>query len=523
MAIGPGYRAAIDEGRSRTGMAKLGAPAAPVAPRPTDSRLGATEAPRHRDAARHDLFAVIFGLTLFLTDTTALVLALFFAYQFRDMARPASGASQPAHEMSVLLIAVAATIVLGVFVMSGHYRRQRSVSRMDQAYRIVIQISLSLLLAIAITSLAVGRDFVYSRPLVVSGWVFAIVTVTAGRFIHTGIVGALRARGVASDRLLIVGVGQTGRLVLDKIRRSPQLGYQAVGFVQHDPLFGDTQPEIDGLPVLGMTDNLARIAEEQTADEIIIALAGVPHEQILEMVYAVTDLPVSVRVYPESFRLLTSDSISIGDLNGLPTVSVRRIGLRRFDRVVKRAMDIVVSVIALLLFAPVMLLIAFIIKLTSPGPVFFAQERVGQDGRAFQLLKFRSMPVDAEKNTGPVWAAADDPRPTRFGRVLRRYSVDELPQFINVLLGEMSVVGPRPERPYFVEQFSQMIPAYMARHHEKSGVTGWAQVNGLRGDTSIEERTRYDLYYVENWSILFDLKIIVKTIFHIFRSDANAY
>ena len=133
------------------------------------------------------------------------------------------------------------------------------------------------------------------------------------------------------------------------------------------------------------------------------------------------------------------------------------------------------------------------------------------------------MPVDAEKNTGPVWAAADDPRPTRFGRVLRRYSVDELPQFINVLLGEMSVVGPRPERPYFVEQFSQMIPAYMARHHEKSGVTGWAQVNGLRGDTSIEERTRYDLYYVENWSILFDLKIIVKTIFHIFRSDANAY
>lgn len=169
-----------------------------------------------------------------------------------------------------------------------------------------------------------------------------------------------------------------------------------------------------------------------------------------------------------------------------------------------------------------MLLLAILIKLDSPGPVFFVQERVGHDGVPFNLLKFRSMPVDAEKETGPVWATPDDPRPTRIGRFMRRYSLDELPQFINVFLGEMSVVGPRPERPHFVEQFRQTIPYYMARHREKSGITGWAQVNGLRGDTSIQERTQYDLYYVENWSLLFDIKIMIKTLARIIN-DENAY
>ncbi|MCO5176362.1 MAG: undecaprenyl-phosphate glucose phosphotransferase [Thermomicrobiales bacterium] len=504
-------------------MAKSGAPSAPVGQIPADASAKATEIPRRRDAARHDLFAVVSGLTLFLTDAIALVVAFFCAYQLRDIVGIPNTFSHPPRETSALLISIATGSILIVLAISGSYRHQRAASRMDQAYRIISQVSLGLLLAIAATSLALGADFIYSRQMVAYGWVFAITGVTTGRFVHTSIIGRLRARGVASDRLLIVGAGSTGRMVLDKIRRSPQLGYQVVGFVRHAPIDDELPTEIDGMPVLGMTSDLAQIADEQTVDEIIIALAGIPHEEILDMIYAVTELPISVRVYPESFRLLTSDSISIGDLNGLPTVSVRRIGLRRFDHTVKRILDIAVSATALIVFAPLMLVIALIIKLTSPGPVFFAQERVGQDGRAFQLLKFRSMPVDAEDETGPVWAVPDDPRPTRFGRFLRRYSLDELPQFINVLLGEMSVVGPRPERPYFVEQFSQLIPAYMARHHEKSGVTGWAQVNGLRGDTSIEERTRYDLYYVENWSILFDLKIIVKTIFHIFRSDSNAY
>jgi exopolysaccharide biosynthesis polyprenyl glycosylphosphotransferase len=478
---------------------------------------------RQRDDTRHNTFALMTSFSLFLIDAFALLVAFIGAYRLRDLTGTLGPYVSPPRDTYLLLSAIAAAVIVIVFAFSGMYRGRRAVSRMDEFYRVVTQVSLGLIVAIAGTSLVLGEEFIYSRQMVAYGWMFAIVAVTAGRFVHTGFVGSLRARGVASDRLLIVGAGVTGRVVLDKIRRSPQLGYNVVGFVRHSPLDGVLPNEIDGVPLLGMTNRIADIVEEHMVDEIIIALSGIPHEEILDIVYAVTDSPVAIRVYPDSFRLLTTDSLSIADLNGLPTVSVRTIGLRRMDRIIKRVVDMCISVTVLVLFSPLMLLIAALVKLTSPGPVFYVQERVGQDGKAFQLLKFRSMPVDAEAASGPVFTAKDDPRPTRVGRFIRRYSLDELPQFVNVLLGEMSVVGPRPERPFFVEQFSQSIPAYMARHHEKSGVTGWAQVNGLRGDTSIEERTRYDLYYVENWSLLFDLKIMIKTLFHIFRADSNAY
>ncbi|HEX2280657.1 MAG TPA: undecaprenyl-phosphate glucose phosphotransferase [Thermomicrobiales bacterium] len=479
---------------------------------------------RRRDESRHRLFSILSTLTLFLIDATALVIAFTSAYRLRDIARMLGPAGSPSRGTYLLLVGLATTTILVVFVVSGLYRGRRTVSRMDESYRIVTHVSLGLVIAIAVSALILGEEFIFSRQMMVFGWIFAIVGVSAGRFIHTGIVGSLRARGVAADRVLIVGAARTGQLVLDKIRRSPQLGFDVVGFVRHRPWpEGDVQSSLDGVPVVGMTNELAEIVEDLEVDEIVIALSGVPHDEIMDMVFAVTNLPVAIRVYPETFRLLTSDVLSISDLNGLPTVSVRTIGLRPVERVMKRIMDVIISVTMLVLFSPLMFLIALLVKLSSPGPVFYTQERVGRDGRSFLVLKFRSMPVDAEQRTGPVFTSADDPRPGRLGRFLRRYSLDELPQFINVLFGEMSVVGPRPERPYFVEQFRQTIPAYMARHHEKAGITGWAQVNGLRGDTSVEERTLYDLYYVENWSILFDLKIMVKTLFHIFRQDNNAY
>jgi len=184
-------------------------------------------------------------------------------------------------------------------------------------------------------------------------------------------------------------------------------------------------------------------------------------------------------------------------------------------------MDIVGSTIGLILLSPFLLLVAILIKLDSPGPAFFVQERMGLDAKQFQVFKFRSMRTDAEAN-GPGWTVKDDPRVTRLGRFMRRFSVDEFPQFINVLLGDMSLVGPRPEQPAFVRQFQQQIPRYMERHREKAGITGWAQVNGLRGDTSITERTKYDLWYIENWSVWLDIKIILRTMFRIFF-DRNAY
>jgi exopolysaccharide biosynthesis polyprenyl glycosylphosphotransferase len=214
--------------------------------------------------------------------------------------------------------------------------------------------------------------------------------------------------------------------------------------------------------------------------------------------------------------------VTIGDLGGLPLLTVRDIALRGWRLSLKRAMDIVVSAIALVLLSPLMLLTALLIKLESEGPVFYVQERMGMDAKPFMMLKFRSMRNDAESN-GPGWTVANDPRRTRLGKILRSLSVDELPQLINVLIGDMSLVGPRPERPVYVEEFRQSIPRYMDRHREKAGITGWAQVNGLRGDTSIAERTKYDLWYVENWSLWLDIKILIRTIFQIFSDRRNAY
>jgi len=215
-------------------------------------------------------------------------------------------------------------------------------------------------------------------------------------------------------------------------------------------------------------------------------------------------------VFPDVFQIMATE-VSIGDLGGLPLLTMRDVALRGWRLTVKRAMDVAISGTGLVVISPLMLLTALLIKLDSRGPVFFVQERTGLDGRPFLMLKFRSMRQDAEAH-GPGWTTEDDPRRTRLGSIIRKLSVDELPQLINVLLGDMSLVGPRPEQPAYVEQFRRNIPRYMDRHREKAGLTGWAQVNGLRGDTSITERTKYDLWYIENWSLWLDINIIIRTV-----------
>jgi Undecaprenyl-phosphate glucose phosphotransferase len=230
---------------------------------------------------------------------------------------------------------------------------------------------------------------------------------------------------------------------------------------------------------------------------------------------------ISVKVFPDVFQFIAGQ-VTIDDLGGLPLLAVRDVALRGWKLSLKRAVDIVGSAVLLVFLSPLLLLVGILIKLDSPGPVFYVQERMGLDARPFPMLKFRSMRQNAESETGPVWAKPGDARRTRLGGIMRRFSIDELPQFINVLIGDMSLVGPRPERPVFVEQFRQSIPRYMDRHREKAGVTGWAQVNGLRGDTSITERTKYDLWYIENWSLLLDFKIILRTVFKALN-DRNAY
>jgi exopolysaccharide biosynthesis polyprenyl glycosylphosphotransferase len=218
-----------------------------------------------------------------------------------------------------------------------------------------------------------------------------------------------------------------------------------------------------------------------------------------------------------------ASEVTIGDLGGLPLLTIRDVALQGWKLVAKRGVDILFSGFGLVLLSPFMLLTALLIKLDSPGPVFFSQERMGLDARPFKIIKFRSMRQDAETD-GPGWTTPDDPRKTKLGALMRRFNVDELPQLVNVLVGDMSLVGPRPERPVYVEQFRQIIPRYMDRHREKAGLTGWAQVNGLRGDTSIAERTKYDLWYIENWSIGLDIMILIRTVLQtIFGTNRNAY
>jgi len=278
---------------------------------------------------------------------------------------------------------------------------------------------------------------------------------------------------------------------------------------------------VQDFPVLGNTDNLSDIITSKKVNEVIIAMPEATHQETLKIVSKCDRGKVSIKVFPDVFQMLASE-VSIGDLGGLPLLTVRDTAMRGWQLTVKRVIDVAGSAFGLIILSPIMMLLAVLIKLESAGSVFFTQERMGLDGNRFMMLKFRSMRIDAEDKTGPVWTTANDARRTRLGTIIRRFSIDELPQLMNVLVGDMSLVGPRPERPVFVEQFEKTIPRYMDRHREKAGITGWAQINGLRGDTSIIERTKYDLWYTENWSLALDLRIIARTVMQLF-TDRQAY
>jgi exopolysaccharide biosynthesis polyprenyl glycosylphosphotransferase len=290
------------------------------------------------------------------------------------------------------------------------------------------------------------------------------------------------------------------------VRGRGALGYELVGVVRE----ASAEPP-PGLPDLGTLEEVDRIAREHEIDLYLVALPLESQHKLLECLVRCEQVDVDFEFVPDLLQLMTRRA-RVTDLDGLPLISLKEFPLTGWNAVAKRAVDLALAVIALPLLLPVFAAMAAAIKLDSPGPAFYRQTRMGRDGRAFEMLKFRSMRADAERESGPVWTSEADPRRTRLGAWLRATSLDELPQIWNVLKGEMSLVGPRPERPYFVEQFTGNVPNYFDRHRVKSGMTGWAQVNGLRGNTPIEERTRYDLFYIENWSLLLDLRILLLTL-----------
>ncbi|WP_298404548.1 undecaprenyl-phosphate glucose phosphotransferase [uncultured Chloroflexus sp.] len=478
-----------------------------------------------RSLLRPRSWRALLRLLLVVLDMAALNLAAQLAYAFGTDSLAAAGFRMPADPLTPLRLSVLGSVTaLIVFASHGLYEMKRGASRLDEAVKVVTAVSFTMVLVIFINALIGefgGEEMPWTRDILVQGWGLAVAVCLLGRFLHRALVYALRRYfDIDTRRVLIVGAREPGRLVWNTIRRRPELGYRVQGFLSDTVPIGEI---VDGLPVLGRTEHICRVIRATRADEVIIALSGRSSQDLVEVIALAEDESVEIKVYPDTFQLITNNEVSIGDLRDLPLVSVKNAALDNpWNRALKRGLDLVVASLVLLFAAPVMLLIALAIRLESRGPVFFLQERVGLDGKPFWMIKFRTMRPDAEQFG--TWTVQNDPRVTRVGRWLRRTSLDELPQLINVLIGEMSIVGPRPEQARWVEQFRQQIPRYMRRHKEKAGLTGWAQVNGLRGDTSIEERTRYDLYYVENWSLLFDIKIILRTIINFITGrQENAY
>jgi Undecaprenyl-phosphate glucose phosphotransferase len=357
-----------------------------------------------------------------------------------------------------------------------------------------------------------------SRLVIAIFFVTGSVVLCTSRLVLRLVLRGLRKSGRNLRHVLVVGTGQLAGLVLEKIRRHADFGLRVHGLVAADPaLVGTT---VHGERVLGTIADLPRLSGDEGAEVIYLALARSEWQAEEEALRMLADSTAAVRLVPDlttAFRL----NPSVEDFDGMPVVLVTESPEQGWNAVVKRAFDLAGSSVGLLLLSPVLLLIAILVRLDSPGPVLYTQERVGLNGRRFRMVKFRSMRADAEAG-GPGWTTKDDPRRTPLGTWLRKLSLDELPQLWNVFAGDMSLVGPRPEQPRFVEDFRGSIPRYMLRHHVKAGMTGWAQVNGLRGDTPLEQRIEYDLYYVQHWSLWFDLRILLLTVVRVFR-DASAY
>jgi Undecaprenyl-phosphate glucose phosphotransferase len=476
---------------------------------------------------RHNRLLVAFHV---LSDAMLGVTAFIIAYELRfhsDLISsiiPITKGMPPLRQYINVLPFIAVLVPLG-FQLQGLYRLRRGRSRVDDFFAVFVGSILAVVFGIVATIYvqiyftsgeAKARGaFEVSQPVWAIFLVLNVMLTFAARELVRELLERRWRAGVGLKRILIAGSGELGRMVADKIIEHRELGYQIVGFVD-DRAAGD-HLGYRGLPLLGTIAEASDIATREAVDHLYVALPPEQHVQMLELIESTSRECVDVKVVPDLLQVIALRA-RLEDLDGLPVININDVPLQGFNAIVKRGIDIAISSGALVTLMIPFWIIAALIKLSSRGDVFYRQERMGLDGKPFMIYKFRSMYNDAEASTGPVFASERDPRRTPLGRLLRRSNLDELPQLWNVLRGDMSIVGPRPERPLFVAQFKHKIPQYMLRHKVKAGITGWAQVNGWRGNTSIEKRIEYDLYYIENWSVRLDLKImwltLLKGFFH---------
>jgi exopolysaccharide biosynthesis polyprenyl glycosylphosphotransferase len=394
-----------------------------------------------------------------------------------------------------------------VFYFQGLYHRRRMRSRFEEELRVVVAVLLATLILAASLTFYRPPNFTYSRLFLAVFAAVDVVLVSLSRWTISTALARIRRFGRNLQKVLVVGAGDLGRQVVERLHAHKEYGFQVVGFLDDDP--GKQQREIQGIPVLGTSRDLETVIAEQRIDQVMIALPLAAHNRTVQLIRRAGELLVDIKVVPDLLQYYVMRA-GIEDLDGMPMINLTQIPLEGWNQIVKRAFDIVGSLILLMVTGWLFPVIAWLIKRSDGGPVFFSQIRTGMDGRSFRLYKFRSMREDAEEDG--QWTRNSDPRVTGIGEFLRRTNLDELPQLFNVLKGDMSLVGPRPEQPEFVERFRSRYPEYHVRHRVRAGLTGWAQVNGLRGDTSIRQRVIHDLYYIENWSLGLDLRILWRTL-----------
>jgi len=453
--------------------------------------------------------AQFFKSIFFISDLFVIFLVWVLSYFLRfytTLIRPPLLGTPPFLDYIQLILPLC--IIWGLVSNQIHLYRPRRIYRFYKEFFDVVK-CLTITFIILIAIIYIFKRFEFSRLAFFYFWVLGIFGLLSVRYFTRKTLWILRKRGYNQRFALIAGTGELAQKVLRRIEIYPELGIQVIGFLTRK--VEEVGKEIKNIPILGIYDDLDTILEKNKIDIFFIAISVKEYDYFESLIKKVEGHLSEIKVIPASYEFLSLRG-GMDELGDLPIVNLQSSPLYGWDKVFKRIFDLTLGTLILVIVSPIMLVISLLIKLTSEGPILYKQERVGMDGRTFQMLKFRTMKVDAEKETGPVWAKENDSRRTKVGAFLRRTSLDELPQLFNVIKGEMSLVGPRPERPNFVEEFRNKIPSYMLRHKIKAGITGWAQVNGWRGNTSLEKRIEHDLYYIENWSIGFDLRILMMTL-----------